>query len=142
MILVSRCLLGENCKYNGGNNRNEAVIAALVGKEYLAVCPEQLAGLPCPRPPAELCGAAVVDKEGRDRTEAFHAGAARTLALAQKHGAERCILKDGSPSCGVHYIYDGSFSGTRIPGRGLTAQLLADHGIALSSEADCEISQD
>ena len=93
MIFVSACLLGENCKYSGGNNRNEAVISFLEEKEFIAVCPERAGGLPAPRPPAEIRDGRVVDKEGKDVTAEFLLGAKKTLALAKKHHPELCIFK-------------------------------------------------
>lgn len=138
MILVSACLLGENCKYSGGNNRNEAVLSFLRGKDYVTVCPELLGGLPCPRPPAEIVGGKVMNREGEDVTAAFRRGAEKALLLAKKHRVECCILKANSPSCGCAMIYDGTFCGKRIPGMGLTARLLADHGYKIFSEEDIE----
>lgn len=134
MILVSACLLGENCKYSGGNNYNEEVIRYLKDKEYLAVCPETAGGLKSPRPPAEIQNGLVVDKEGTDVTEAFLKGAEIVLNLANKHNAELCVLKANSPSCGCGMIYDGTFTGKRIPGNGKTAALLLENGFAVRTE--------
>ena len=136
MILVSACLLGENCKYSGGNNRNEAVLDFLKGKEYLPVCPEREGGLPCPRPPAEIQGDRVMDREGNDVTTGFQIGAEKTLALVMEHHAELCILKANSPSCGFGTIYDGTVSGNKIHGNGITAALLAKNGFKIISEKD------
>lgn len=136
MILVSGCLLGENCKYNGGNNRNEDVISFLSDKKYITVCPEAFGGLPCPRPPAEIVGNEVMDKNGRNVTKEFHIGAEKTLQLAKEHGAELCILKANSPSCGCGMIYDGTFGGVKIPGNGITAALLLAKGFRVLSEED------
>lgn len=136
MILVSACLLGENCKYNGGNNRNEDVIAFLSDKKYVAVCPEAFGGLPCPRPPAEIIDNRVIDKEGRDVTEEFHVGAKKTLQLAKEHKAKLCILKANSPSCGCGTVYDGTFGGIKIPGNGITVDLLLKNGYNVISEKD------
>ena len=136
MILVSACLLGENCKYSGGNNENAAVRRWLQGREYLAVCPELLGGLAAPRPPAERQGERIVNAQGGDDTAAFLAGAQKTLELCQQHNIRAALLKEGSPSCGVHQIYDGSFCHRRIPRQGVTAELLAAHGVALLSEED------
>lgn len=134
MILVSACLMGENCKYSGGNNRNEDVISFLKGKEYLCICPEEFGGLQTPRPPAEIIGDRVLDKEGKDVTKAFYLGAEKTLALALEHHAECCILKANSPSCGCGTIYDGTFSGKKVKGNGITADLLLKHGFKVISE--------
>ena len=138
MILVSACLLGENCKYNGENNCNEIVLAYLKEKDYLPICPERAGGLPSPRPPAELQHGRVVDKEGKDVTEAFLRGAEKTLALAKKHRPELCLLKANSPSCGCGKIYDGTFSGRKIQGNGVTAELLLQNGFSVITEKDLE----
>lgn len=134
MILVSACLLGENCKYSGGNNRREEVCRFLEGKEYVPFCPEQAGGLHTPRLPSERRGDRVVSSAGEDVTEAFLLGAERTLELCRREGAQVAILKQGSPSCGSRYIYDGSFSGVKIPGEGVTAELLRQNGIRVISE--------
>lgn len=146
MILVSACLLGENCKYNGGNNRSEAVIAYINGHEYLAFCPEVAGKLPIPRPPVELPqgdAAAVltgkakaVNREGQDVSASLIAGAEQALQLCKQHGVTLAILREGSPSCGVHCVYDGSFSGKKIPGSGVTASLLRAAGIKVLSDGD------
>ena len=138
MYLVSACLLGKNCKYNGGNNLSGAVCRFLDGKEYVACCPEQDGGLSTPRVPAERRGNRVINRDGLDVTEEFTKGAENALRLALEHGADTAILKERSPSCGVRAIYDGSFTGTVIPGCGLTAQLLAENGLRLLTEEDIE----
>ncbi len=127
-IMVSACLLGENCKYNGGNNRNDALLALLAGHEVITVCPEVLGGLPTPRVPSEIAGGKVVNREGVSVDEAFRAGAARALAIAEREQPDLIILQSRSPSCGVLEIYDGTFTGTRIPGQGVFAALAAQRG--------------
>ena len=136
MILVSACLLGENCKYSGGNNRSEAVCRYLEGREYISFCPEQAGGLPTPRMPSEIRGDRVYARDGADVTDAFRKGAEKALALCEEEGVETAILKEGSPSCGSHMVYDGTFSGVKIPGRGITARLLEEAGIKICSEND------
>lgn len=136
MILVSACLLGENCKYSGGNNYNEDVVRYLENKEYLPVCPEMAGGLKSPRAPAEIQNGRVVDEEGKDVNEAFLKGAEITLALAKGHQAELCILKANSPSCGCGTIYDGTFTHKQIPGNGITASLLLENGFSVITEED------
>lgn len=136
MILVSACLLGENCKYSGGNNYCQEVIDYLKDKEYLPICPETAGGLSIPRPPCEIYENRVFNKEGLDQTEAFIAGAHKCLYTAQKYQASECILKESSPSCGVNLIYDGTFSGKKIAGKGITAQLLEDNGFKIKCEDD------
>lgn len=134
MIFVSACLLGENCKYSGGNNRDEDVISFLKGKEYVAVCPECAGGLPTPRPPAEISGDSVIDREGNDVTKEFLLGAKETLALAMEHQPELCIFKANSPSCGSGEIYDGTFSAKKVKGNGKTTELLLQNGFSVISE--------
>ncbi|MDO4541537.1 MAG: DUF523 domain-containing protein [Bacillota bacterium] len=136
MIIVSGCLVGKPCKYNGRSNYDSKVVDFLLDKDYILVCPETMGGLESPRPPAEIQGDRVVDAEGVDRTAAFHKGAHRVLAKAKEYGAELCILKESSPSCGVHTIYDGTFTGRKIPGMGLTAELLKENGYRVISEKD------
>ena len=128
-LLVSACLLGENCKYSGGNNYNPAVEALRERFELVPVCPEQLGGLPTPRVPSERVGEKVLNREGIDVTREFRLGAERTLEIALAHGVRRAVLQERSPSCGCGSIYDGTFSGKLIPGMGVAAQLLEDSGI-------------
>lgn len=135
MILVSACLLGENCKYSGGNNACNEIIEYLKGKEYISVCPEVMGGLLTPRACSERLNGRIMNNEGEDVTEAFRLGAEKTLAVAQENQCELCILQVRSPSCGAGIIYDGTFSGRLVEGNGLTAQLLMDHGFkVISSE--------
>ncbi len=136
MILVSACLLGENCKYTGGNNRSEAVLALLAEGEYVPFCPEQAGGLSTPRLPSEIRNGRVYSVQGDDMTDRFRLGAERALSLCRAEGVTRAILKEGSPSCGCHRIYDGSFTSRTIPGMGVTARLLAEHGIEIMSDED------
>lgn len=128
-LLVSACLLGENCKYNGGNNYTPAVEALRERFEVIPVCPEQLGGLPTPRTPSERSGDKVLTRDGRDVTEAFLQGAEKTLAVARAEGAAKAVFQVRSPSCGCGAIYDGTFSGRLVPGKGVTTQLLEESGI-------------
>ena len=136
MKLVSACLLGVNCKYDGGNNRNEKVISLLKDEILIPVCPEQLGGLPTPRVPSEIKGDRVYSIEGKDLTENFIKGAKETLRIAKLYGVKEAIFKDGSPSCGVNYVYDGTFKGKKIKGKGITVRLLEKEGIKVISEKD------
>ena len=136
MILVSACLLGKNCKYTGGNNRHEKVLAWLAGKDYIPFCPEQAGGLSTPRPPSEIRGDRVFSVEGNDVTDNFRLGAEKALAVCVEQDVTGAILKEGSPSCGCHLVYDGTFTGKKIPGMGVTARLLQEHGIEVLSEND------
>ena len=138
MILVSACLLGHDCKYNGGNNDNAAVHTFLEGKDWVCFCPERAGGLPAPRLPSEICCGRVYSKAGEDVTAEFRAGAEKALAFCRAHGVTQAILKARSPSCGVHAVYDGSFTGKTAPGMGVTAALLAENGIELLDEEDIE----
>ncbi|CAM2075974.1 MULTISPECIES: DUF523 domain-containing protein [Clostridia] len=146
MYLISACLCGVNCKYNGLNNYNEICDKLLASGKAILVCPEQLGGLPTPRIPSEIIGessnilnynnGSVIDKNGNDVTPQFVKGAKETLQIAKKLNIKKAILKDGSPSCGVNYIYDGNFNGTKIKGMGLTAQLLKESSIDIISELE------
>ena len=135
-IMVSACLLGKRCKYSGGDNRNEAVISFLKDKEYVAVCPEVAAGMPVPRPPVEIRKGRVISIEGKDLDEIYREGVRKTLEEAGP--VDMAILKGGSPTCGVHQIYDRTFSGTKIRGMGILASALAAKGIPLYDEKDIE----
>ncbi len=127
-IMVSACLTGENCKYNGGNNRSDKVLRLLAGNETIAVCPEQMGGLPTPRVPSEIRGGVVVAKDGRNVDKEFHAGAEECLEIARREQPDLIVLQSRSPSCGVRQRYDGTFSGTLMDGYGVTAKLLMDNG--------------
>jgi len=136
-ILVSACLLGEACRYDGKSFPCEAVQVLADNYNLVPVCPEQLGGLPTPRTPSEIQpDRRVIDREGVDRTAAFIAGAQATLDIAREHGCTRAILKAKSPSCGVHDIYDGSFTGNVVSGQGITAALLREADVNLSDEHD------
>ena len=135
-ILVSACLIGGLCKYNGKSNRSERVRRYLEGAEIIAVCPEVMGGLPIPRTPAEIVDGSVTTRDGRDVDAAFRRGAAMALDLALKKSVDLAILQSRSPSCGVRQVYDGTFSGTLIEGRGLFAESLINHGITVIDAED------
>lgn len=135
-ILVSACLLGENCKYNGTNNKNEDVLALTDVFEIVPVCPECFGELPIPREPAEIVGDRVVSKEGVDVTDQFKMGADRALYVAKECNAPVALLKENSPSCGFGKIYDGTFSKRLVDGNGVTAQLLVDNDIQVFGESN------
>ncbi|MBE5929486.1 MAG: DUF523 domain-containing protein [Lachnospiraceae bacterium] len=139
-ILVSACLLGVNCRYNGIPKEDAAVKGLLSRKDIalIPVCPEQLGGLPTPRTPSERKGDGVVSSEGEDRTEAFNRGALEALRLAKLYGCEAAILKERSPSCGNKEVYDGSFTGIVVPGEGVTAELLRKNGVKVFGESEME----
>ena len=127
-IMVSACLAGENCKYNGGNNRSEKVLRLMDANEVLTVCPEQMGGLPTPRVPSEIRDGVVTAKDGRNVDAQFRAGAAKCLEIAKKEQPDLIVLQSRSPSCGVKQRYDGTFSGKLVDRAGVTAQLLMDNG--------------
>lgn len=133
-VLISLCLLGAACRYDGGGNRCDGLEALMERCELIPVCPEQLGGLPTPRTPCERTGDRVVARDGADVTAEFRRGAAQAAQLAARFGARYAVLKSGSPSCGVREIYDGSFTGTRIPGMGVAAEALRGLGVALYDE--------
>lgn len=142
MYIVSACLLGQNCKYNGGNNLNEEVVEFCKNHKYITVCPESAGKLPTPRPPAEKVGDRIVDKDGKDVTDAFLRGADISLKscmeMARISGEkiEGAILKANSPSCGVGQIYDGTFSGTLTEGDGVFAGMLKRLGVEIITEKE------
>lgn len=133
-ILVSACFLGIKCRYNGEISTNEEIVA--LGDKYnlIPVCPEVLGGLFTPRPAAERLGELVVNKEGEDVTSYFKLGAEMTVAIALKHGCQQAVLKAQSPSCGCGLIYDGTFSGKKIIGNGVTAAKLLEMNINVVTE--------
>lgn len=133
-VLVSACLLGVQCKYSGGDNLCPAVLALKEKCQLIPVCAEQLGGLSTPRPPSECQGDRVVNNVGEDVTQQFRKGAQEALRIGQLFGCKSAILKTNSPSCGHGTIYDGTFSGTRVPGDGITAKLLLEQGYTLYSE--------
>jgi uncharacterized protein YbbK (DUF523 family) len=135
-ILVSACLLGKNCKYNGGNNLNQGVLEFIEGHEIIGVCPEQLGGLSTPRLPAEIVDGVVTNKEGVSVDAQFRKGAQEALAVALENKVDLAILQSRSPSCGVKEIYDGSFSGKKIKGQGVFAKLLSARGIKVLDAED------
>jgi uncharacterized protein YbbK (DUF523 family) len=146
MIIVSACLCGINCRYDGGNSLNEEVCKLLREGKAIPVCPEQFGGLTTPRTACEISngtGADVLDGkcrikgiEGQDSTEKFIKGAYETLNITKACNAKAAILKAKSPSCGCGKIYDGTFTGNKIEGNGVTAELLKRNGIKIYSEED------
>jgi uncharacterized protein YbbK (DUF523 family) len=146
LLLVSACLMGIPCQYDGGSCPHDQLQASAARGGILPLCPEVVGGLPTPRPPAEIQGgdggdvlegrARVVNVEGKDVTAEFLAGAQEALRIAQRWGIKEAILKARSPSCGVGQIHDGSFSGRLVEGDGVTAALLKRAGIIVKSEEE------
>ena len=135
-IAVSACLLGENCKYNGGNNYSETLIEYIKGHEVISICPEILGGLSIPRESAEIVNGIVSNKDGASVDKEFRKGAEIALEIVKEQQVDLVILQSRSPSCGVNTIYDGSFSGKIIPGQGVFANLLQENGIKIIDVAD------
>ena len=134
-VVISQCLLGVPCRYDGKCAKNEEAQRAACAQGWIPVCPEILGGLTTPRAPAERRGDRVVTREGQDVTDAYRRGAEEALRIAKLYGAKYALLKERSPSCGAGAIYDGSFSGVRIPGDGVTAALFQANGIPVYGES-------
>lgn len=144
MYLVSSCLAGVNCRYNGGNSEHKVIVELVKEGKAIAVCPEQLVGLPTPRACCEIVidengNEKVISKDGQDFTKEFAEGAEKTLAIAKVIGVKKAILQSKSPSCGCGLIYDGTFSGKLIEGKGLTTKLLIQNNIEVYTENDLDI---
>lgn len=133
-IIVSACLLGVDCRYCGDNCKKEGILQLRKEHNLIPVCPEQLGGLPTPRVPSERKGECIVGKDGTDVTAAFKKGAEQALYISELYKCEIAILKKNSPSCGYGVIYDGTFSGNKIEGNGVTAQLFDNKGIRILNE--------
>lgn len=143
MYLVSSCLAGINCRYDGRNSENKFVVELIKQGKAIPVCPEQLGGLPIPRICCEIAinkdgSKKVISKYGKDFTKEFLDGGEKTLAIAKITGIKKAILKSKSPSCGCGLIYDGTFSGNLIEGNGTAAELLIKNGIEVYTENDLE----
>ena len=140
MILISACLVGINCKYNGGNNFKEKALELVKKGEAIPICPEQLGGLPTPRVAAEIKiingKRKVINNKGEDVTENFERGAKEVLKLAKSLNIKKAVLKSRSPSCGKGKIYDGNFNGELVDGNGILAQMLIDNGIEIADIDD------
>ena len=149
-VLVSSCLLGNNVRYDGGNKfcEHPILLRWIVEKRVISICPEIAGGLPVPRPPAEIKegsgedvlsnDAKVFEIDGNNVSKQFVCGATESMLLARKHGIRVAVLKDGSPSCGSRYIYDGSFNGATVVGSGVTTALLRKVGVKVFSENELQ----
>ena len=136
-MIVSACLLGVRCNHRGEANAHDAVVALRASHRVVPVCPESAGGLPTPRAEAQRqADGTVRTVDGRDVTDSYERGAAHAVRLAEAVGATRAVLKARSPSCGCHEIYDGSFTGKRVNGEGVTAAALRAAGLEVVSEED------
>ena len=127
-ILVSGCLLGENCKYNGGNNYNPRVVEFLKDKEVISICPEMMAGMGCPRNPIEIVDGVLTDCHGKNVDSLIRKSVMEIMERIRDEEIQCAILQSRSPTCGVNQVYDGTFSGKLIPGSGIFAKSLIDAG--------------
>lgn len=139
-ILVSACLLGKACRYDGKSKPCEAVQNLAERHTLIPVCPELMGGLPTPRPPCEIVDGRVLDRDGNDRTEAYQKGAQEALRIAQENGCTVAVLKENSPSCGCGKIHNGKFDGGLTEGNGVTAALLLENGITVDGETTGGVS--
>lgn len=139
-ILVSACLLGESCRYDGKSKPCERVMALKDTYNLIPICPEVMGGLPTPRVPSEICDERVLMKDGRDVTENYNRGAQKALEIARQNACTVAILKEKSPSCGSGLIHNGLFDGGLVDGDGITTQLLKNEGIRVLGES--EITED
>lgn len=137
-LLLSACLAGKNTKYSGGNNLISTIPLLEEYFEIYLICPEVMGGLSTPRDPSEQKYGRVISNQGKDVTLEFSKGAEIALAIAKKNNIHLALLKESSPSCGSHLIYDGTFSGRKIKGEGVTAELLRKNGLKIYSENEVE----
>ena len=137
-MLISACLLGVCCRYDGQSKAYPAMLELLKDHELIPVCPEQLGGLPTPRPPAEIQGNRVINREGTDVTAQYQKGAEETARLYQLFHCDCAVLKARSPMCGKGQIYDGTFSGKLTEGNGVTAEVLLNAGFSVYGESEVE----
>ena len=127
-VLVSGCLLGENCKYNGGNNYNPRVVEFLKDKEVISICPEMMAGMGCPRNPIEIVDGVLIDCHGKNVDSLIRKSVMEIMERIRDEEIQCAVLQSRSPTCGVNQVYDGTFSGKLIPGSGVFAKSLMDAG--------------
>lgn len=137
-VLVSACLLGENCKYNGRNNYNSAVVDFVKDKDVLPICPEMMAGMGCPRTPIEIVDGVLMDRNGNNVDASMREAVAQAMEMIRKEDIQCAVLQSRSPTCGVNQIYDGSFSGKLIKGSGFLAQALKAAGYQVVDAEDVE----
>lgn len=133
-MLVSACLLGVSCRYDGKSKGDERVKALMDKYDLIPICPEIMGGMPTPRVPSEIKNGRVYGEDGNDVTEYFKKGAEEVLSLAKLYGCKRALLKENSPSCGFGKVYDGSFSKKLVEGNGIASDLLYENGIEIFGE--------
>lgn len=137
-VLISACLIGENTKYNGGNNFIKSVEKLYPLCDLIIICPEVMSGLKTPRSPSEIKNGKVINKANKDVTSFFKSGASLITYIAEQNNVKYAVLKENSPSCGVHHIYDGTFSNNLVKGSGITTQELTKKGIQVFSEKEID----
>jgi uncharacterized protein YbbK (DUF523 family) len=137
-VLVSACLIGENCRYDGKNQSVPEVLALTEFYDLIPICPEVSGGMKIPRFPSEIQGEKVINKEGKDVTDFYEAGAYWAASICQIYHIRLAILKEDSPSCGAHEIHDGSFTDKKIPGKGITARRLEKIGVKVMDEKEAK----
>ncbi len=135
-ILISACLIGENCRYDGSNKLNKELLKLTKYYDLIPICPEISGGLKTPRHPNEIKDGKVYTSKGRDVTDHFNDGAYWAYMIVKKYNIHLAIMKEGSPSCGVHEIYDGTFTGKKIPGEGITAKKLRSINVKVINEKE------
>ena len=135
-VLVSGCLLGENCKYNGGNNYNPRVVEFLKDKEVISICPEIMAGMGCPRNPIEIVDGVLTDCHGKNVDALIRKSVMEIMERIRDEEIQCAVLQSRSPTCGVNQVYDGTFSGKLIPGSGIFAKSLMDAGYLVTDVED------
>lgn len=135
-ILVSACLLGENCKYNGRNNYSSAVAEFLKDKKVLSICPEMMAGMGCPRTPIEIVDGVLKDRNGNNVDASMREAVEKAMDMIRREDIQRAVLQSRSPTCGVNQVYDGTFSGKLISGSGIFAQALKNEGYCVIDAED------
>lgn len=137
-VLISMCMCGINCRYDGKSISLNQLSELSNRFNLIPVCPEIIGGLSTPRAPVEITNNKLIDSNGNDKTDNFISGANQVLQLAKMFNCEYAILKENSPSCGVNYIYDGTFTSNKIKGSGITTSLLRENGIKVYSETEID----
>lgn len=134
--VISACLCGDNCRYDGKSKPDERAVKLWNEGEAVKVCPEQLGGLDTPRSPCEIIAGRVISQDGEDKTEEYVKGAKKVLEICKEYGIKKAVLKQNSPSCASRYVYDGTFTKKLTAGKGITAKLLEENGIDVIAEDD------